>query len=295
MAGNSMPVDLVFSNTLLLGKIADYLKQSDLARLCQTHKLGWQTIIPRLWKSPQLHTIKKIEAFSRSVGIALPYTMGAFWCYGYLVQVLGVSEIYTRPYTLTYDLLEPAFKYCVQAKVVNLKQCKSLCGKDFRSLFLSSPQLCLSLTYLNITGMETIVSHVKVVFKRLPSIKSLVLNRTNINNAVLLIVSQYMPDLEHLEIVKCGQVTDVAIQALAIGCPKLAYLLIRRCKSIHSTGLLQQIGARSGPVHVYDDSGSDEEYSGYYDCRFDEGYYSDDRYNSDRSFGGGYGYDDDEY
>ncbi|KAJ2064581.1 hypothetical protein GGI17_000908 [Coemansia sp. S146] len=273
MTDNSTPVDLVFSNTLLLGRIADYLKQSDLARLCQTHKLGWQTIIPRLWKSPQLHTIKNIEAFSRSVGIALPYTMGAFWCYGYLVQVLGVSEIYTRPYTLTYDLLAPVLKHCLQVKVLNLKRCRNLCSNDFRNLFLSSPLLCSSLTYLNIARMSPIISHVKVVFKQLPSVKQLILNRTNINNAVLVIVSKSMPDLEHLEIVKCGRVTNVAIQARAKGCPKLAYLQTRRCQHIHNTGLLQQIGARGGPVHVYDDSGSDEEYSDYYDYGSDDDEY----------------------
>ncbi|KAJ2109974.1 hypothetical protein GGI16_000504 [Coemansia sp. S142-1] len=62
IAENSTLVDLVFGNSLLLGKIADYLEQPDLAKLCQIHKLVWQAIFPRLWKCPQLRTMK-VEAF----------------------------------------------------------------------------------------------------------------------------------------------------------------------------------------------------------------------------------------
>ncbi|KAJ2011926.1 F-box and leucine-rich repeat protein 4 [Coemansia sp. RSA 2337] len=291
IAENSTLVDLVFGNSLLLGKIADHLKQPDLAKLCQTHKLVWHTIFPRLWKCPQLHTTRQIEAFSRSVGNLLPCAMDALQYYGGLVQVLDFSDTYMWRGSLAYGLLSPIFKHCTHVRVLNLKQCTTLCGNNFRGLFLASPQLCLSLTSLNIAGMCTIVSQVKVVFQRLPNIKKLVLNRTNINNAVLLIVSQYMPSLEHLEIVNCGQVTDLAIQALAKGCPKLSYLQTRRCKHIHDTNLLQQIGARGGPVHTCDDPGSDEEYSYYFDYMDRERYDSDYTNDSDRDFGFAYGYD----
>ncbi|KAJ2067992.1 hypothetical protein GGH13_005085 [Coemansia sp. S155-1] len=248
---NSTPVDLVFGNSLLLGKIADYLEQPDLAKLCQTHKLVWQAVFPRLWKCPQLRTTRQIEAFSRSVGNLLPCAMDALQRYGGLVQVLDFSNTCMWRGSLTYDHLAPIFKHCTHVKVLNLKRCMTLCGSNFRGLFLDSPQLCLSLTSLNIAGMCTIVSHVKVVFQRLPNIKKLVLSRTNIDNDVPLIVSQYMPNLEHLEIFKCGQITDLAIQALAKGCPKLSYLQTRRFKHIHGANFLQQIGARGGPVYFF--------------------------------------------
>ncbi|KAJ2349439.1 hypothetical protein GGH91_000807 [Coemansia sp. RSA 2671] len=271
MASIATPMDLVFGNDLLLNKITKYLKRPDLAQLRQINKLGQQTATPLLLKSPQLRSLKQFEAFSRAVGNSLPNATRAFRYYGHLVQVLDFSRARKLFLAMTYDLIIPIFMYCRRLKVFDFKRCFELSGDVFRALFLAGRELCASLTSLNITGMNSIVQHLKVVFRRLPNITTLILNRTNVNDKVVLIISQCMPRLEHLEIVKCGQVTDIAILALASGCPKLAYLLTRRCKRIQNISLLEQISARGGKEVVYDDSGSDEEYSDFDDL--DNDYY----------------------
>ncbi|KAJ2490722.1 hypothetical protein IWW37_002924 [Coemansia sp. RSA 2050] len=264
MAGIATLADLVFGNTLLMDTIAKHLRQPALVQLCQVHKLGRQTVTPLLLRSPQLRTHKQVQAFSRYVGIPIPYVTSMIQCYGDLVQALDLSEIWIQSLAMTYDILSLIFMYCRRVKVLSLKRCHKISGNDFRYLFLAGRELCWSLISLNVTGMHSIIPHLKVVFRQLPNIKTLILNRTNINDAVIIIISQHMPSLELLEIVKCSQVTDVGIQALASGCPKLAYLQTRRCKRIHNVSLLQQISARGGKEVDYDDSGSYEEYYGYY-------------------------------
>ncbi|KAJ2813693.1 hypothetical protein H4S07_000496 [Coemansia furcata] len=86
----------------------------------------------------------------------------------------------------------------------------------------------------------------EAVLSMLPGITTLCLNETDADDAMLKIISTTMPNLEWLEMDDCLHVTDIGLQDVADGCPKLAYLSANECWGILNTDLVEKINAKGG-------------------------------------------------
>ncbi|KAJ2833316.1 hypothetical protein GGI24_000898 [Coemansia furcata] len=145
--------------------------------------------------------------------------------------------------------------------------------------------LCSSLTSVNFSETYFLATHLSRVLRVLSGVRKLVLNVSTTDDDVLVAISLSMPDLEWLEIERCG-VSDVGIHALTMGCARLAYLNTELCGGVLDTQLVQPINsgvwqeAEAYPT-VYDShhgvsNGDYDDYDDYddgYECYDDFGAY----------------------
>ncbi|KAJ2840530.1 hypothetical protein FBU31_000341 [Coemansia sp. 'formosensis'] len=156
---------------------------------------------------------------------------------------------------------------------------QKLSDLQFESLFANNTMLCLSLTSVNFSETYFLVTHLSRVLRLLSGVRKLVLSVSTTDDDVLAAISLSMPDLEWLEIERCG-VSDVGICALTMECPKLAYLNTELCGGVLDTHLVQQINSgvwQEAVVYpkVYDTHHrvSNDDYDDGYECYDDFGAY----------------------
>ncbi|KAJ2789905.1 F-box and leucine-rich repeat protein 4 [Coemansia linderi] len=256
--------------------VSGHLAKRDLAQLCLVCKHAWQLVAPFMWDTPSLRTVSQLQLLSRSVGVALPLAVDDCKCYGDLLFSLDLSGVADRWDTVDYDTLAPIFKYCPRLQELNMSGCQKLTDAQFEQLFTYNAPLCSSLVSVDFSDTYFLASSVSRVVELLPGVIGLKLNVTTTDDDVLVAISRYMPDLERLEIERCG-VSDIGIQALDEGCPDLVYLHTEMCGGITDTALVQQINDREEQEEFdmatyiachrafYGDHDSDDDYDDYSD------------------------------
>ncbi|KAJ2868275.1 hypothetical protein GGH94_000262 [Coemansia aciculifera] len=230
-----------------------------------------------MWEIPYLPTVKQLELLSRSVSVALPFSIDDYKCYGDFLYKLDLSSVADRWDTIDYNILAPIFKHCMRLEKLNMNGCQKLVEIRFECLFAYNAKLCSSLKSVDFSETFFLVSSVSRILKLLPSVQKLLLNVTTTDDELLVVISQSMPDLEWLEIERCG-VSDVGIRALAKGCPKLAYLRTEMCEGIMDTRLVQQVNAGGKQEAVFDIKGYDTFLRVFNDDYDDDDYYYYDDY-----------------
>ncbi|KAJ2410248.1 hypothetical protein GGI10_004561 [Coemansia sp. RSA 2530] len=250
---------IVFSNSLILGRIITHLDQKALAQLCLVGKQTWQLAVLRLWDRPVLRTIEQFERFSRTVGTALPFELRNYQRYGDLPRELDFSMLARRWDKLGYDLLAPVFKHCLRMYDIDMNLCQALHSDQFERLFADNPHIGKSLGYLNISETFFSATSIVSVLNMLPELRYLLVSETETDDSVLETISQSLPNLISLQIDRCELVSDVGIKALADGCPDLKCLTAKECWGILDTELVDRINAGNG----WEDLDDPQDYDSY--------------------------------
>ncbi|KAJ2064580.1 hypothetical protein GGI17_000907 [Coemansia sp. S146] len=219
--------------------------------------------------------------------VALSLAIDDYKCYGDFLYKLDLSSVADQWDKIDYNILVPILKHCARLEKLNMSGCQKLVEIQFESLFAYNANLCSSLKSVDFSETFFLVSSVSRILKLLPNVRKLMLNVTTTDDELLVAISQSMPDLEWLEIERCG-VSDVGIHALAKGCFKLAYLRTEMCGGIMDTRLVQEINSGGKQEAVFDmkvyntflsvfndDDDDDNDDYGCYDGKFYE-------YNYDR-------------
>ncbi|KAJ2454212.1 alpha-1,6- mannosyltransferase [Coemansia sp. RSA 2336] len=222
-----------------------------------------------LTSQPELHTSYGFKTIAVQTGYAglsiasnrLPISIRNYSCYGELVKEIRLSLLAGRWEKVTFELMSPLLKSCINLTVLDMNLCSNIRSTEFIVLFVYNSQMCQSLKYLDIreTGLSPEAMAAGIMM--MPNLELLDVSDTEADNKLLIALAQSNPQLKHLSLDRCIDVTDQGIELLVEKCKNLEVISIKNCPYIGNYAVMDDHNIQVEHEDNSDESWSDESWS----------------------------------
>ncbi|KAJ2801726.1 hypothetical protein H4R20_003564 [Coemansia guatemalensis] len=125
---------------------------------------------------------------------------------------------------VNYDNLSRLFQFSHNLKSLDINLCSNIRSSEFERMFCNNPEMCKSLTTLQLSETKFSVSAMQKVLQMMPNLEELDLSSTMTDDGLLCMIAEHNRKLCSLSLESCSYISDIGVVEVVDACPKLDYL-----------------------------------------------------------------------